>query len=358
MTRPRRRRSRVVLAVLALGLLLLSAEVVVRATGVVDVRAAVRTPAQAEYNARDMFVAIGTGERAYANRPGARAVVDGVVYEHDEHGRRVTPRPGGGPPRGPRVAFLGDSTTYGWGLPADATLPAQVARALPMPIVPLNHGVNGYALVQHAALYEDRRATLDAPLVVLVFFPNDLVPGGYLWDGRLDLLYLDALPLPGTLKPWLWRSALYRALVSGHTERLRAQGALDPRRPENHAEPLAALRRLARAVEEDGRTLVVAHLPAMEELDPYAFAGGVAAVAQVCRDEGVPFVDLLPAFLEDRERQIAAYEARTGRPVDEAVRRHYLSRYWLVDPHDHHLDAEATGIAARALAEALEPHLR
>lgn len=349
----RRRRSRVALALLGLLLLLLVAEVVVRVAGLVDVRAALRTRAQAEYNERDMLVALGTGARAYANRPGARALVDGIEYVHDEHGWRVTPDSGAGA----RVAFLGDSTTYGWGLPADATLPAQVARALPRPIVPLNLGVNGYGFVQYAALYEDVREQLDAPLVVLVHFPNDLVPGGFLWDERLRLLYVDALPVPAPLKPWLWRSALYRALVSAHTARLQAGGALDPRRAENHAEPLAALRRLARAVAADGRRLVVAHLPAMEALDPYAFADGVAAVARTCAEERVPFVDLLPAFLADRDAQIAAYEARTGTPVDPAVRRHYLSRYWLVDPDDHHLDAQATALAARALAEALPPHL-
>jgi hypothetical protein len=230
-----------------------------------------------------------------------------------------------------------------------------VQSALAGRVRALNLGTCGYTTSQEAAQYATVRGALDdARLVVLLVFPNDFAPGAFLYDAPLRALYVDPLPLPRACKPWLFRSALYRGLVSWRGAARRASGAFDPLRPENHAVVLAAVERLAADVRADGRRLLVAHLPAMERLDPYAFAEPVAKLRAQCERLGVPFVDLLEPFLAERERQAAEYEARSGQAVGAELRAGFLSQYWIVDPHDHHLNAAANQIAARELAEAVE----
>jgi hypothetical protein len=253
--------------------------------------------------------------------------------------------------------FLGDSTTYGWGVPNEDTLPEQVAALLEHRILPLNLGVNGYATPQEVAAYEQARAELeDTPLVVLVVYPNDAVDRAFLWDDANGALYVDALPVPHAWKRWLWKSGLYRGLASWHGDRLAARGELDSRE-ENLPALLAEVERLARLVDGDGRQLVVVHLPGMVELDPYPYSWLTVALAATCERLSVPFVDLLDAFLAERERLVAEYEDSSGERVDPLAYRNFLSRYWLVPGRDHHLDAAGNRVAASALAAALAPLL-
>lgn len=364
---PRRRRSagsRVLLALLLLAGLLVSIEVVLRVGGFVQLDAGTATPAQAAFNAAGMFEASDDPELSYGSRPGAEASVGGTNYRHDARGFRIdAPEPGSGTPtarEAPEVAFLGDSTCYGLGLAAADALPAQTAAAMASTatIRALNCGVCGYGTAQEARLYEREFAGRPGvPVVVLVVFPNDFSRGTYFWDGGLHVMYVDPLPLPRGLKRDLWRSATYRALVSASTDRMKASGAFDPLVPGNADAPLAAVERLAAAVARDGRRLLVAHLPAMEALDPYAYAAPVERLARTCERLGVAYVDLLEGFLAERERQAAEYERKSGSTVGAELRRGFLSQYWIDDPADHHLNAAANRIAAAQLARAIEPLL-
>jgi lysophospholipase L1-like esterase len=355
---PRRRRSRgsrLRLLLVLLAGLLLSLEVVLRVGGFVHLDTGVQTPEQAAFNAAGMFESVDDAELSYRNRPGAVATVAGVEYRHDERGARVLPA---APAGARRVVFLGDSTTYGLGLAAADSLPACTAAALGGAVQPLNFGTCGYGTAQECRLYErefgGRRGD---EVVMLVVFPNDFSRGTFRWDSRSHLMYVDPLPLPHALKGLLWRSATYRALVSWLTSRATARGDLDPLRPGNAEGVLAAVERLARATAADGRKLLVAHLPAMESLDPYLFAEPVAALRGRCEQLGVPFADLLDGFLAEREQQVAAYEAKSGTKLSADFRRGLLSQYWIDNPNDHHLNASATRIAAQQLARALEPLL-
>jgi lysophospholipase L1-like esterase len=363
-----RRRSRLAFALLLVAVLLISLELVVRVFGLVDLSRGTSTPHQAAFNAADLFVSSDDPALSFTNRPLAGATIDGIEYRHDAHGWRVLPEAAGaassasppapGEPAGSAgpttVAFFGDSTTYGLGLAAADCLPARVAQALDGAIVARNLGTCGYGTAQEASLYAAQRAELaDAGLVVLVFFPNDFASGTFLWDSGLAVMYADPLPLPFAWKGRLWRSALYRAVVSRLAASEGVRRSFDAASPENQALALHDVARFARLVQADGKRLLVAHLPAMERLDPYLFAEPVARLAQECAALGVPFVDLLPAFLAERERQVADFEARGGAPVTAGQRSHFLSQYWVCSPGDHHLNAEANRIAAAALAETI-----
>lgn len=353
---PRRRRARSRRGLwLLLGLALVAGgELTVRVLGLVDVRAGIATPEQAEFYAALMFESV-SDERGYQNRPGASCVVGPVDYVHDERGWRTAA--GAAPPSHRRTAvFLGDSTTYGLGVTGEQALPAQTAAFAESIGTALNLGVSGYTTVQEAHQYVAAREHLDADasLVVLVFYPNDAVLHDLRWDAGTAILYADVSPAPEVLKPLLWRSALYRGFVSWHARGAIERGELAMRLA-NMSRVERGLGLLAESVAADGRQLVVTHLPGMLDLDPYVAADVVARLEAACAELDLPFIDLLPAFLEEREREIGEYEARTGQVVSARVRRTYLSRFW-VDPkgRDRHLSAAATGVAARALARALD----
>ena len=353
--RPRPRRSRLRLALLFLLFALLAGELVIRAFDLVDISAGARTPQQAEFNAANMFVAVDDAALSFRNRPDVRVTVAGIEYVHDAAGARVLPPPPFPPPGSAPVgvAFLGDSTCYGLGLPAADSVPALVQAALAGRVVARNLGVCGYTTTQEVALYATEHAALgNTKLVVLLVFPNDFAPGAFLWDSGLRVMYVDPLPLPRALKPLLWRSALYRGLVSWRGAAAHESGSFDPLREENWSPTLAAVERLAADVRADGRTLLVAHLPALEQLDPYKFAAPVEQLRATCERLGVAYVDLLAPFLAERERQVKEYEAHGAQATAEQ-RSNFLAQYWIVPPADHHLNAAANRIAAGALSQAV-----
>lgn len=357
-----RRKRRWRLALLLLVLLVAALEITVRVAGLVQLESGVATPHQNAFHAAGMFVSDGDAALSFRNRPNAVADIDGVEYRHDERGWRMMPGPESDEAAALAaaavpVAFLGDSTIYGLGLPAGDTLPAQVAKVLGGAILPLDLGVCGYGTGQEAELYAAEREHLKGvPLVVLVVFPNDFAPGTFRYDERLKLMYLDPVPLPLVVKDVLWRSALYRWVVSGWADRRRAAGEFSPFIPDHWTPVFDAVKRLSELVAADGRQLLVAHLPAMERLDPYLFDEPVKELARFCAREKIDYVDLLPAFLDERERQCAVYLVKFQKLATADQRRNFLSLYWVANTpqyQDHHLNAAGNQIAAPFLAKAI-----
>ncbi len=70
-----------------------------------------------------------------------------------------------------RVVCLGDSCTYGFGVPHDAAWPAVLARNAGLDVV--NAGVPGYSSHQGVILWDERGSALDADVVTIQFGAND-----------------------------------------------------------------------------------------------------------------------------------------------------------------------------------------
>ncbi|GEM_PF-3274719 len=355
--RPRRSRLRLALVV---GALLAGAlEVTLRLSDVLE-PAPVKV---AEAKGHDWAVILETHEEpqlGFTNVRGIDVNVGGVSYRHDERGRRVPVSPTCEPdPGAPSVVFLGDSTTYGLGLAARDGLVEQTAARLGGAIRPVNLGVCGYTTAQEVALYRAERDHLPgAELVVLVVFPNDFVLAPSDWDGARGILYYDPLPLPRPVRRVLWKSALYRAVVTLVMTLDEALSDGDEAFPPRLSAMARAISRLRDLVHQDGRQLLVAHLPAMAPLDPYAFQTAERALQTICSSEGIAYIDLLQGFLVEREKHLERFELLRGEPLNEADSASLLSMYWLKYPTDQHLNGAANRVASGPLAQAIGGMLR
>lgn len=347
----RRRRSRLLLAALLLLGLLVGAELALRWLGVTGEVIGVQSRHQAQWLREGTLRRDLRPGLFYSNAPDVDLTLGGVRYHHDQQGRRLDDVEI--QPDAVRVPFLGDSTCYGLGVDGDETLPAAITRALDGAIAPLNLGVCGYGTPQELATYRAVRHQLgDAPVVVLVLFPNDTSPAFWRWDADQALLYYDPLPVPESWAPLLWDSALYRGIASLVSSRQHANGHLDPLQPDNIDWALGFVDELAAEVRADGRELLVVHLPQMVPLDPYDFEDQRQRLRAAFARRDLPFVDCLDAFLAYRAKVAARREERTGEPVGPQSLRTFLHTYW-VHEDDQHPDGRAYAIAARPVADAL-----
>ncbi len=73
----------------------------------------------------------------------------------------------------PTIAVIGDSMTWGYGVPDGSTNPDQLRKAFPDYNV-LNTGVNGYNVEQEVQMYTHKFADLHPALAVIEFYWNDM----------------------------------------------------------------------------------------------------------------------------------------------------------------------------------------
>jgi lysophospholipase L1-like esterase len=112
----------------------------------------------------------------YALRPGLRATYQGVSVSINELGlreRSVVPKR----PDELRVLLLGDSVTFGWGVPIEATfgrrLESTLMTALHRPVTTINAGVGGYNTEQEYVSLLKYYDVVKPDLVTLLYVGND-----------------------------------------------------------------------------------------------------------------------------------------------------------------------------------------
>jgi lysophospholipase L1-like esterase len=111
---------------------------------------------------------------------GSRAGFD-VPYRINSQGLRDVERPVEKPAGTQRIAVLGDSIAFGFGVEREQAFPALLERRLAerfpgRPIEVLNFGVPGYDTAQEAALLEQVAAPFAPDLVLITYFVNDVEP--------------------------------------------------------------------------------------------------------------------------------------------------------------------------------------
>ncbi|MFN8644965.1 MAG: SGNH/GDSL hydrolase family protein [Candidatus Binatia bacterium] len=125
-----------------------------------------------------------------------------VEIAHDGRGFRLPdPLPPSAPAR--RVLALGDSFTWGWGVPQGAVYTDRLQRALADVAVD-NRGVNGFGTGQEYLLLQQELTGHRYDVVLVQFFFNDVAENLDRKSGRRPLFRLDGdrlLPPSGALRP-------------------------------------------------------------------------------------------------------------------------------------------------------------
>ncbi|MBV8199767.1 MAG: hypothetical protein JOZ15_04000 [Acidobacteria bacterium] len=261
-------------------------------------------------------------------RPNASAYLMGAKVRTEEHGFRL-PDPATEARRRPgnRLAVaLGDSLTFGWGVPEGQTFPDQLERLLSArcpasggrAITVANAGIGNCNTSMEVQRYKLRiRPYLHPDWVILGFSFNDAEP--------------DAVP---DTNPLYWHSALLSLAAA------RMQKQTDPKLANYNAyyvglfregqpgwdRTKAALRELGAILRADGVAGTLFLMPELHDPHDAGIAEAFSRVAAVGRQAGFEVIDPAPDF-----------PAGSG------------ERYW-VSHEDAHPNAAAQAIYARALA--------
>jgi lysophospholipase L1-like esterase len=231
---------------------------------------------------------------SFAHQPNGHAFLMGVDVQINSQGLRDNEHSLAKPAGVYRVMLLGDSTTFGWGVPFNETSAKILERSLNATHIPgydhvevLNAGVGNYDTVQEVTYYETRGRAFHPDLVVLVYFINDPEPVPVERKGFLiDSSYLIAFSVNrfdgvlrriGTRPDWnKYYSSLY-----------------DDDRPGFQA-CKAALVDLASTTKRENTKLLVAILPELHQINgSYPFTAAHQKIKNVLAAEHAPVLDLV-----------------------------------------------------------------
>lgn len=247
----------------------------------------------------------------------------GVYRDYEQHIPTTTNAAGFRGPSWPeaqaaelRVVALGDSCTFGLGVPDDDAYPAQLQALLRergREAVVYNLGVMGYDTHQEARLWDRLAAELAPQVVVLGWLPNDATPA----DAKLKVHVREGFLVEDEEEFEEWRdrsqrrgingSVLYRVLrVKSKRLKQALDGGRGKWRPdwvdaEALAPSLASLSRIHARCEAIGARLIVVFFPRREELDdPELSLAHYDLVRAHVESLGGSVVDLPHAWREQR----------------------------------------------------------
>lgn len=234
-------------------------------------------------------------------------------------------------PAASKILMLGDSITFGWGVPQSETVAARLEQRLSTqvdaPVLVLNSGVGNYNTAMEVAWFEQYGLDLGPDIVVLNVFVNDAEPTPHndsvqWWDkflysrvilfGALDTVVRTALGGPD------WKT-YYRDLYAADAG--------------GWAVMQQSIARLADLCKERGIRLVIVDYPELRELSPYPFADVSEKIEAAAARIGAPYVTLLPALQGEDPRSL-----------------------WVTEP-DPHPNSYAAGLFADYLAPRLMPFI-
>jgi lysophospholipase L1-like esterase len=347
--------------VVAVALLVLAGVLV--GAGVIEIFLRLTRPAAPDLRA--LHLAEPTQPWLYRLRPGAEAELDktaGIHYRVNGSGFRGPRYPQAREGNAFRVAVLGDSLTFGFGVQEEeiytALLEAELTRLLaPRKVQVLNFGVGGYNPYNEVALFEGIGAAYQPDLVLIQFCINDLNDPRLHFDAHtLRLLDLpdDAFPdprmraLPMPEKSPLAFCAgrlrlcdlLQHALYENRADRRVLAQTVAERRTLGDAERAwlhAQYGKLAQWATAHGAGFGVVVFPYPKQLRDPSRDGVAQGIAALGRDDRFAVIDLTPAFR-------AASPERVG-PL-------FLD-LWHPSPAGHQVAADA--LAAELVRQGLVP---
>ncbi len=228
-----------------------------------------------------------------------------------------------------RIMILGDSTTLGWGVPLEKSVPKILESELNRAGLPgyeraevINAGVGNYNTVQEVTYYQTQGRAFHPDLVILEYFINDAEPVPREKKGFFrDRSYLASFAIS--------RFDVLLRLLRLRPDWKTYYGSLyEDDRPGFQAAK-AALRDFANTTRTDGTAVLVAFLPELHQINgSYPFIEAHEKMHKVLAPEGVPFIELI-----------------------DGLRNHGAESSLWVTPLDAHPNARANSLIAAQMRD-------
>ncbi len=202
-----------------------------------------------------------------------------------------------------RIAVMGDSVTFGLGVPQEATYVRRLEGMLNRNASSgesfqlLNFGINGLSTAAELELYKIRASQFRPELVIIGYVLNDPAPPLAMLeavsDGMRQAHEFGELAKKSQVAGWIkltWDRA---------TTAIRAANAYHPYYDpqgeywQSVADSLAGFKALS---EREGFDLVVAVFPMLHQFDDYPFDAYHQQVLRKLEELQITYVDLLPAY--------------------------------------------------------------
>jgi len=278
--------------------------------------------------ARDVKVVSPNPSIGHEHGPNRKAHLMGVDVATSAQGLRdreftLEPKPGT-----PRILMIGDSLTFGWGVPYEATFSKRIEKLYAdtgREVEVINTGVGNWNTVQEVTYFLTKAKEFKPNIVVLNYFVN------------------DAEPLPQNHAPsFLMRNCYACVFIAGRVDMLRRLffggpswdeyylGLYDGGAAPGWLAAKAAIKELADYCKVNSIKLIIANLPELHDVANYRFDAVTQLVKDAALENGAAFVDLLPA-----------------------VRNEDSADLW-VTPPDPHPNAFANELLANGLFETLK----
>ena len=223
---------------------------------------------------------------------------------------------------GRRIIFLGDSLTFGWGVPKvktfEALLEAELSKSGTTEII--NFGTGNYNTAQEVALFRAKGLKYKPDEVVVFYFINDAEPTPRI--SRLEFL--------GRLRTvtFFWSRLKSALTILGRHKSFREYYAdLYADNQPGWVGARGAFIELRDLCRRHGIALRVVLLPELHVLDEYPFGSQHRKVMAFLRDQGVEALDLAPAFADEHRPTrlwVAPDDAHPNEIAHAAIARHTL----------------------------------
>ncbi len=243
--------------------------------------------------AREVKVRDPRPDLGHRHRPKAEAQLMGVDVRTNPQGLRGPEIAEQAAPGVARIAFVGDSTTLGWGVAEKDTFAARVIADLVKAgrkVDGFNLGVGNYNTLQELTLFREVGVPLKPDIIVLTYFINDAEPMPNYSDDDWLTRHSAAWVVLGYRL-----DSVFRQFGEAPDWKRYYRDLYQPKAP-GWLQTQKALGGFADTARDIGAKIVVFHLPELRELKPYPFADVTAKLQAVVEEDGMPFVDLLPAM--------------------------------------------------------------
>jgi lysophospholipase L1-like esterase len=234
----------------------------------------------------------------HEHTPGTAAFLMGVPVQINSAGMRDREFSPAKPTGVYRILVLGDSITFGWGVPQDKTFSKRLESKLnenpprggPERFEVINTGVGNYNTAQEVAYFKERGRLYKPDMVLIAFFINDAEPTPREetnWVARQSCLYVFASAFwDGVLRQIGWRPPYREYYLSLYQE--GGPGWVACRQ---------AFRELIAACKEDHIELRIAIVPELHSQGKdYEFPQVHDAIRAIAKEGGVPVIDLLDSI--------------------------------------------------------------